>query len=186
MSRIIHHSPVALSYAQALLELAGDAAPRLRQELALLAQAIAESPVLRRFMENPTLDTQARLEALERALRPRVDPLLWNFLGVLNRKGRLGLLPQIAAAFDELVRQSRGEVQVRLTVAHELDEARLQQIAEKLGAAWKRTAMVSQRVDPAIVGGLVARVGDQLIDASVLTQLQALKRQMLAAAPRFE
>ena len=110
--------------------------------------------------------------------------LWWKFLRLLNVKGRLGLLRQIDQAFDDLLDEQFGKVEVDVTVAQRLSDDELEQVRQTVGAALKRDAVIHQYVDESIIGGLVLRVQDRLIDSSVRAQLAAIKEQMLAARPR--
>ena len=121
---------------------------------------------------------------LERRIRGRVSPLLSNFLGLLNQKGRLGLLPQIAAAYDDLLDEQFGKVEVDVTVAQPLDASNWSRSASRSSQALGKDAVVHQYVDESIIGGLVLRVQDQLIDASVRYQLQAIRSKLLSAGRR--
>jgi F-type H+-transporting ATPase subunit delta len=113
-----------------------------------------------------------------------VSTLLANFLGVVNRKGRLRLLRQIASAYQELLEEQLGKIEVDVIVAEKLSADQIEQVRGRVSAALKRDAVVHQYVDPAIIGGLVIRVEDRLLDASVRAQLRAIRRQLLAARPR--
>ena len=121
---------------------------------------------------------------MERVLKGQVSPLMWNFLQVLNQKGRLGLLGQIAAAYDELLDEQLGKVEVDVTVAQRLTDEQLEQVRQRVGEALGKDAVVHQYVDESIIGGLILRVQDRLIDASVRQQLKAIRGHILAAGPR--
>jgi len=110
--------------------------------------------------------------------------LLLNFMLLVNQKGRLSLLPAIAGAYDDLLDERHGKVEVDVTVSQKLDNDQIETVRQKVSAALKRDAIVHVYVDESIIGGLVLRVQDQLIDGSVRAQIAAMKRQMLAARPR--
>jgi F-type H+-transporting ATPase subunit delta len=100
---------------------------------------------------------------------------------VLNQKNRLGSLKELADAYDALLRQQQGKIEVDVTVAHKLTSEQLEEVRKQVSAALKKEAIVHQYVDDSIIGGLVLRVQDKLIDASVKSQLAAMKHQLLAA-----
>src|SRR5439155_23633582 len=104
-----------------------------------------------------------------------------NFLGVLNEKGRLKLFVQIADAYDALLDEQFGKIEVDVTVAQKLSNDQLEEVRKRVSTALKKDAVVHQYVDESIIGGLILRVQDKLIDASVKTQIAALREQLLSA-----
>jgi F-type H+-transporting ATPase subunit delta len=181
-----HASPAALAYAQSLLELAQERnqAEPVGQEMAALRQIVDQNPDIRETLTNPAISIVERAKLLDRAFRHQVSELVFNTLGVLNHKGRLGLLSQISQGYDDLLDELLGKVEVDLTVAQKLTHEQLEQARQQISAALKREAVVHQYVDENVLGGIVLRVGDKLIDASVRYQLQAMREQLLAAAPK--
>jgi len=186
MAKTTHASPTAVTYARSLLELAQERnlAQPIGAELASLHELLEANPTFRDFLKDPAIGAEERTGVVDRVLRSRVDPLLSNFLGVLGVHGRLGLLDEIAAAYDQLLDEFLGKVEVSVTVANQLTPAELEQVRQRVGSALKKDAVIEQSVDESIIGGLVLRVGDKLIDASVRSQLETMRRQFLAAAPR--
>jgi F-type H+-transporting ATPase subunit delta len=182
----IHASPVAHAYAQSLVDLANEQkqAEAIGLELATLRQLVDENPGFREVLTNPSVSIGERQELLDKIFHGKVSPLLFNTLGVLNQKHRLGLISQIAEAYHDLLDDQLGKVEVDLTVAQKLTPEQLEQARQRIGRALKREAVIYQYVDDNVLGGAVLRVGDKLIDASVRYQLQAMKEQLLAAAPK--
>ncbi len=183
MSHTNHNPPFALSYATALLEMAGDQnqAEVIGQELRDLKQIVIENRTFHLFLADPSIGHAERAQTLDQIFGGRLSPLMHNFLGVLNQKNRLGTIPQFADAYDDLLDEQLGKVEVDVTVAQRLNADQLEQVRQKVSAALKKDAVVHQYVDDSIIGGLVIRVQDKLIDASVKTQLAAMKEQLLAS-----
>ena len=181
-----HHSPVAISYAQALLDLAQQQKvhEQIGQELSGLKQVIDADKGLAQFLRDPSIGADERRGVIDRAIRPKVQPLVANFLGVLSQHRRLGILDQIAAAYQALLDKLLGKVEVEVTVSQQLSADQLEQVRKRVSDALKKTAAIKMTVDDAIIGGMVLKVEDKLIDASVRSQLQAMKRQLLAKRPR--
>jgi F-type H+-transporting ATPase subunit delta len=179
-----NYSPLVLSYAQALLELAGDEAQTIGDETAQLQQVIDANPTFAAFLADPSIGEAERGRVLERTFKGKVSSLLWNFLGVLNTKHRLGSFSQMAAAYHYLLDQKLGNIEVDLTVAQPLSEEQLAAATQKIGAAFGKKALIHSHTDDSIIGGVIVRVGDQLLDASVRYQLQAMKEQLLSKIPR--
>jgi F-type H+-transporting ATPase subunit delta len=181
-----HASVAALTYAQSLLELANEQkqAESIGQELAALRQLVDENPSFREVLTNPAISIEERSKLLSNLFRGKASPLVFNTLGVLNEKNRLGLVSQIAQGYDDLLDEQLGKVEVDITVARKLSPEQLENARRQIGAALKRDAVIHQYVDENVIGGAVLRVGDKLIDASVRYQLHAMKEQLLAAAPK--
>jgi len=181
-----HASLNAFTYAQSILDLANEQkqAEPIGQELASLKQILDENPQIREVFTNPAISADERGGLLERVFKNNIAPLLFNTLGVLNAHNRLGLISQIAQAYDELLDRQLGKVEVDLTVAQKLDANQLEQAKRRIGEALGREAIVHQYVDESIIGGMIMRVGDKLIDSSVRYQLAAMRKQLLESAPK--
>jgi F-type H+-transporting ATPase subunit delta len=182
----IHYSRAAVSYAKALIELADEQKLQheaIGQELAALRDMVAKDETFRLYLADPSIATESRWALLKRALSGRVSPLVLHLLGVLNEKGRLALLREVSLAYEALLDEKLGKVQVEVIVAHQVTNEQIEEAKRRVSAALKRDAVVHPRVDESIIGGLIVRVGDKLIDASVKSQLQLMKEKLLAARP---
>lgn len=184
--QVLHASPLALAYAQSVLDLANDQqqAESVSEELDRLATIVEENPSFREVLTNPSISPDERQGLLERLFRGNISPLLFNVLGVLNTKNRLGLIEQIAQGYDDLLQRQLGKVEVDLTVAQRLDVDQLEQARQRIAQAIGREPVIYQYVDENIIGGMIIRVGDKLIDASVRNQLASMRQQLLASAPK--
>jgi F-type H+-transporting ATPase subunit delta len=136
------------------------------------------------MLSDPGISEGTRHALIERTFNNRADPTTLNFLGLLNSKGRIGLLREIIDAYDDLLEEQLGNVEVDVTVAQRLTPEQLEQVRQRVSQALGRNAVIHQYVDEAIVGGLVVRVQDKLIDASVRFQLEQMRRQLLGAAAK--
>jgi F-type H+-transporting ATPase subunit delta len=176
----------AVQYARALLDLANEKkqAEKIGEEMAELGKIIESNKSLASFLSDPGISSSDRAAMLNKVFKGKVSPLVMNLMGVLNSKRRLGLLHGITQAYQQLLDEQLGKVEVDMTVAHRLDGAALEQVKKRISQALKKDAIVHQYVDDKIIGGMVLRVDDKLIDASVKSQLEAMKRQLLAATPR--
>jgi len=183
MSAPTRHTPVVTSYARALLQLAveGNRMEDVGRELGELAELVAAQPVLREFLADPAIADAKRAALLKRVFHGRVSPLLWNFLGVLEQKKRLPLLTQIAQAYDDLMDEAVGKVEVDVTVAKRLTPEELANAQQAVSRALGKEAVIHVYVDEAIIGGLVIRARDQLIDGSVRARVAAMKEHLLDA-----
>jgi F-type H+-transporting ATPase subunit delta len=188
MEKEIHQSPLATAYAEALLELANESksADSIGEELDDLKQLIADNDLFAQLLADPTIGVEERGQFLHRVFDGRASTLMLNFLGLVNEKGRLGILKSIAAAYHDLLDQQQGIVEIDVTVANQVSDSELDGIRRKVSDALKREAVVYQYVDPSIIGGLILRVKDQLIDGSVRAQLSAIRKTLLDAKPSLE
>ena len=180
-----HFSPLVLTYATALFELAGEenSAARINQELKDIAGIIAAQPTFEIILGDPSISKQERAATLRHLFEGRVSPLLFKFLNLLNEKGRLGKLVEIAGAFSALYDDKLGKVDVDLTVANKLNDQELAEVGRRVSGALKRDAVMHQYVDEEIIGGLILRIRDELIDGSVRAQIAALREKMLERSP---
>ncbi|MDB5298987.1 MAG: atpH [Phycisphaerales bacterium] len=186
MAHTHHNSPLALTYARSLLELANEKnqAEEIGRELAGLGEILAANPGFRAYLADPAVGKAERNAAVEKIFRGRVSPLFYNFLGVVNGHGRLSLLGDIASAYANLLDAQLGNVEVDVTSAQKLTPDQLEQVRQRVSQALGKNARIRESVDDSILGGLVVQVGDRLIDASVASQLRAMKHQLLTGFHR--
>jgi len=186
MAQTNHNPTYAIAYASTLLELANERqqADTVAADLVSLSEILDQNPTFRDFLRDPSISEQERADTLKRVFDGKIVPLLGYFLELLNAKRRLGDLEQIASTYQDLLDTQRGRIEVDVTVANKLSNEQLEEVRQKVSAALKRDAIIHQYVDESIIGGMVLRVEDRLIDASVKTQLAEMKKQLLASAPR--
>ena len=172
---------LAQTYARAVFELADEAGALeiVGAELADLVQLLDRQDDLRILFEHMTIPPARRAQSIQHIFGGRVHDLTFRFLMILNDHHRLGQLPGIRIAFDQMLKDQRGEVDVDVYSARELTAGQLDGIGRRITAAIGRTAMLRPFVDSSLIGGLKIRIADRLIDGSVATQLQRLKRQIV-------
>ena len=167
--------PSPKRYAQALFELAREsgALPEWDEQLAALSAA-AETPEFVTLMEAPEIADDERARALGHVLPDLTDGAL-NLLHLMARARAVEALPQVYARFRELVDASQGVVRVQVSSAIELTGDDTKRIAEQLSAALGGDVRVTAAVEPEMLGGLVIRVGDRVIDGSARQRLSSLR-----------
>lgn len=168
-------------YASALFDLArdGKAIETVESSLAQLTAALAESADLKALVTSPLVSrTDAAKGVAAVAAAMKLDDLTARFLGVLADNRRLADLPAMIRAFGLLTAAHRGEVTAEVTTAHPLSADQLDALKQQLKARVGRDVAVATQVDPAILGGLVVKLGSQLIDASIRTRLNSLATAM--------
>lgn len=144
--------------------------------LSALAAAFA-APDMQALLENPRVPLDQKLRVIETALAG-VDPQVLNLARLLVRRGRVSLGPQIDEAYRELLDEARGISHATVTSAVPLTEDELSAVRERLSEMTGGQVVVKTQVDETILGGLVVRIADRLIDGSTRGRLQALKRQL--------
>jgi F-type H+-transporting ATPase subunit delta len=168
-------------YAAALYELAEEnkAVAAVESDLEALGAAVAGSDDLAALIRNPQIGRDAAAGAMtEVAKLLGLSPLTHNFLGVLAANRRLAKLPEIVRAFAAIAAATRGEVKAEVTSAHALSDAQLKALAAKLKAREGKDVTLTATVDPAILGGLIVRIGSTQIDSSIRTRLNTLATAM--------
>ncbi len=173
---------VARRYARALFQIGVDMGTyeAFGQELSDLATLFQDSTELRQTMVNPVFKPSEKRAILEKLL-PRVtpSPIVQRFALLLLERGRIVLLTSLARAYRELADAHAGRVRAVVTSAAPLAPADLERVRQSLERRTKKTVMLEAEVDPDLIGGLVARVGDLVLDGSVRTQLNTLREKLL-------
>ncbi len=172
---------IARPYASALFDLARseNSLAAVEAGLAGLQALSAESADFRRFLRSPVISADAKSGAAEAILaKANLSPTVANFVKVVARNGRLFALPAIITQFQELAAGERGEVSADVTSAAPLSDAQRSSLAATLKSRIGKTVTLAEHVDPSLIGGLVVKVGSQMIDSSLKTKLTAIKIAM--------
>ena len=171
-------APTAKRYAQALFAIANenDAAEAWLDELGQ-AQAALDDPTVRAYLETPRVRTEEKLDVVTRLLEGR-EPMVANLVGLLAARRAVPALGAVTDAYGELLNEQLGRVRAEVTTAETMSSAQRRKLSSSLGAALDKQIVLDTREDPEIIGGIVVRVGDQIIDGSVRSRLAALKRKL--------
>ena len=166
-------------YATSLYELADDAGGRdkimeIADELEQVCELVRSDQRFRELLASPVIDADRRAKALGRIFNDRVTDLVLRFMLILNRNNRLPHLDAIQAAFDQLVQDAFGMVEVDVITAIPLDEAEQTRLNDRIGEALGRKPVLHAYTDPSIIGGVRLRIGDEMIDGSVSTRLRRM------------
>lgn len=168
-------------YATALFELARDGKQleAVGTSLAALRQALRDSQDFRALTTSPLVSREDALKAVRASAQAmRLDPITSNFLGVLAQNRRLSQLPAVIRFYNLLAAQHRGETTAEVTSAHPLNDDQVAALKAKLTNRIGRDVAVDLTVDPTILGGLVVKIGSQMIDGSIRTKLNTLASAM--------
>jgi len=168
-------------YASALFDLARDKKQieSVGKSLDMLGQALVDSKDFNELVTSPLVSRDEAAKAFA-ALAPdlELDPITANFLGVLARNGRKGELRNVIRAYRRLAAEHRGETTAEVVTARPLSDDQLARLRQQLRARAGRDVTVDAAVDPSILGGMVVRLGSQMIDASIRTKLNRLAMAM--------
>jgi len=166
---------IARNYAEALFA----AGAKFGEVLDAVAGAIQADERIAAVLESPRVSKAAKSQILARALKGEAPSEFVRFLQAVVRRGRQGLLPEIAQEYQVLLDVKLNRVHAGVTLADDADARTQKSVVERLTKALGREVRAYFRADPKILGGVVVRVGDRIFDGSVRRRLTALQRRML-------
>jgi F-type H+-transporting ATPase subunit delta len=173
---------VSRRYARALFSMGVDRGmfEQLGRELDAVASLWTDSAELRQALENPVFKPSEKRAVLQ-SLLPRVAPTgdVQKFVLLLLERRRLPAVPSIARAYREMADAHLGRVRAHVTSAQALGPADVERVRQSLARRTGKQVIIEATVDPTLLGGIVARVGDLVLDGSVRTQLGALRDKLL-------
>jgi F-type H+-transporting ATPase subunit delta len=180
----VRDTTVARSYAEALFELGEKhgAHDDFAQGLNTITSLLESDARVRAFLETPKIEVAKKKGALRLALGDQVSPMFMNFVLVVLQKRRQGLIRPIAAEYRELLDEKLGRLHVQVTLAHEPDEAAERSVTAELSRILGRSVIPHISVDPTLLGGIVVRYGDRVMDGSLRRRLVSLRQRMVDAA----
>ena len=175
---------LARVYAEALLALAeeGNAADAVGAELhTVAAEVIGKNPQVAAFLDSPAVTAKTKLPILGAAFGGASE-LFQKFLHVLAENGRLGLLRDVAAAYQGIRDKQAGRVRVLVRTAAPLADDQKAELQTTLADKLNKEPVLSVRVEPELLGGMIVQVGDRVYDSSVRTRLDSLRNTLLASS----
>jgi len=177
----MRQTTIAKNYAEALLELAKRANDLRGWGTLILsiADAIERDAKLRLFLETPRVDAATKNGVFRKALADRAPSKFVRFVEAVISRRRQMLIPKIAREYASLVDQVENRLHANVTVAREADDKTRKLIADRLSKVFNKTVVPHLTVDERIIGGLIVRVGDTVMDGSIRRKLGVLKHRML-------
>jgi F-type H+-transporting ATPase subunit delta len=175
---------IARNYADTLFALAERHGGRPTAEEFLraiedLAALLHNEPRVREFLETPRVTGAQKQHALRASLAGRVPDLFLRFALVVLEKGRQSLFGEIARAYRDRVDEMLGRVRVSVVISHAPDAALQAEIVRALEARLGKTVIADFAVDPELLGGMIVRLGDQILDGSIRSRAAGLRRRLL-------
>jgi F-type H+-transporting ATPase subunit delta len=168
-------------YASALFELARDAkaVDAVKGDLDRFVALLAESPELERLVRSPVFSAEDQLRALTVILeRAAITSFAVNFLKLVTTKRRLYAIRDMIKAFAALYARHKGEVMATVTVAEPLGDKQRRALEDALRGVTTESVALTVTVDPAIIGGLIVKLGSRMVDASLKTKLNSIRHAM--------
>jgi F-type H+-transporting ATPase subunit delta len=174
---------IAQVYARSLFEVAEehDNLDDVREQIGQFADALSESRELQTFFFSPYFSTEEKKQGLEKAVTG-ADDAVDNFLQLLIEKHRMPAIFRIRREIDRLWEDANRLLPVTITSAIELDKSTIDGIGKAIGEQTGRKVQLTADVDPDVLGGIVLRVGNSILDASIRNRLEQLRRQVAKAA----
>ena len=174
---------IARVYSESLFEVAKEQGKldRIRDELAEFASALEQNRELSVFFFSPYFSTEEKEEGLKRAVVD-ADPTLVNFLELLIEKHRMPVIFRVRRQFDALYDREQKRLPVEVTSAVALDDTVVRALEERVREQTGQNVQLESKVDPDILGGIVLRVGNSILDASIRHRLDQLRREVAKAA----
>lgn len=172
---------VAKRYAKALLDIGQEdqSTDKYGAELAEMAGFFAQSPELESALANPAFDMDSRQNLLGSILdKLGFSVIVNNFLKLLLDRGRIGVIRDIARVYADLVDEVKGIVKAQVLSATDLDEGEVSRLKETLKGVAGQDVQIQVKQDPSLIGGVVAKIGDLVLDGSVKSQLETLKESL--------
>jgi len=174
-------SGMAGRYATALFDVALEqrAIDAIKADLDRFDALLAESEDLRRLVRSPVFTAEEQKKALDAILQKAgIGGLTANFLGLVITKRRLFAIHQMIRAYQALLARHKGEARAEVTVAEPLSETHLNALKSALKSTSQKEVALDVRIDPAILGGLIVKLGSRMVDASLRTKLNSIKLAM--------
>jgi F-type H+-transporting ATPase subunit delta len=181
----MRQTTIARNYAETLLELArrADELEGWGRMIADVSGAVQGDETMRRFLETPRVSAADKNAILQEAFADRMPRLFVRFLQTLVKNRRQMLIPEIATEYWTLLDEVEGRVHAQVTVARAPDKETEKAIAKDLSRVLGKKVVPHITVNPAVLGGMVVRVGDEIMDGSVRRRLGQLRNQLLHGKP---
>ena len=156
------------------------------EEIKFISELVTEDKSLHLFLSSPGIPRESKKDLVNKALRGKISDFMVNFLNVLIDNDRQSLLADICAAVVEKIDRVSGRERITITVADSIDEAMKNRIAATLKSTLKKDVIITEKINKSILGGIIIRIGDMVIDGSLAKDLKRIKNNLLNSKVRSE
>ena len=174
-------SRVAVRYSKALFDLTVEQnqIEMVQNDLGMIRDVCSENPDINAALNNPLIDEFIKARLLKELFQDQVRPLTFNFLQLLSRKKRSGFLPEIIGYFNERVLEYQNILPATLFFAEKVTVEQVERIKSRIEKLTGKSILITEQHDPSILGGFIVRIRDTVIDLSIKTQLDKLRRRLI-------
>ena len=177
---------VATRYAEALLDRARTlgVVDSVAESYAGVLDAVKDNVDLRIFMDSPQVRTEEKKELLVSVFGGKIEPVLLNFFHLLIDKHRIANTRDIGEVFAELVESEAGFLRAQVVTAVKLPDDLAARLKDRLARSWGKKIILEKKIDPAVIGGVCVTLGDKILDGTVRTNLNLLRKTLGSAQVR--
>ena len=167
-------------YSETIFELAAEqsCAGQVFEELEALKKIWTDNPGIAKLLSAPTLSVSEKLKVTEKTFKGRVSEMVYNFLCVITEKGRAGALVEIADSYKEKWYQTENIAEVTVTTSAPLSAELREKLVKKLETAYKKKVILEEKTDSSLIGGIVVKCGNEMLDGSVKNRLDSIQKQI--------
>jgi F-type H+-transporting ATPase subunit delta len=179
---------IARVYASSLIELGTEKKilPDLEEEIKFIAGMISDDRNFRHFLTSPGITKDAKKESIEKIFKGKLSDYMVNFIKVLIDNDRQSAIPEIYEMFTGLIDEVNNRQRVTIITSVDLDSTLKGKLTAKLKDVFKKEIILKEEIDPSILGGIIIKVGDTVIDGSLAKDLRNIKLNMLNSKVRSE
>jgi F-type H+-transporting ATPase subunit delta len=176
--------PLVKSYAEALFQVARaeETLDRVEEELTRLSKSLDSNAELREFLSNPQISSDGKKSALSQIFAGKISPITFHWINMVVDQGRQRRLPTIIEAFLTLTEEAREKVTAEVITAIPLSEDLAKRLEQELSKITKKRVFLKPMVDDSILGGVIVKVQNKVIDGSVRHRLEEIKNEMIKTA----
>jgi F-type H+-transporting ATPase subunit delta len=174
-------SRVAIRYSKALFELAleQELIEDVRSDLEMIQDVCTENPEFQQTLNNPLIEEKVKSKVLKELFETKVTPLTFKFLQLLSRKRRSGFLLEMIDNYLQRVLDHQGILSCLLISSGPVETDQIEAIKSRIEAMTDKSVIFSHQIDNSMIGGFIVKIKDTVIDLSIKTQLEKMRRQLL-------
>lgn len=175
----IKNLAAAKRYARALANTARENIDEIEKDLASINEILFNNESFRTFFTHPNISLKNKKETFKEAFEGKINPISYNFFQTILDEGRISIFQTIFELFKKEVNLIKNRCEIEVISAIELDEAQKTNIQNKLNEKFQKEALINYSKDEAIIGGLIVKFDDRVIDLSLKTKFETLRKQII-------